>query len=337
MLKSILYGNLRAKGMVLIMAIALWFYAINKYTGEINEEIPLIINTPSNLTILDTSSDTVTVSLKGPRNIIGRISDMIKDNKIKARYDFPDIGDIHEDKFTKTIKLTRRNVNLPQEIRLDSIVPNEIEVTLGRLKSKYLKVRLQKKGVPALGYEIASEYFYPHEVLVTGPANILKETEVINTTPIDVTGIISEQNRTFPWTIDLEENISIMKDDKYVQVPISCGEKINVWFQISEQIGVKRYEKVKVNVLHPTNYVFKVKLKTEYVDLNLEGPKLILERLNSADIMAYIDVSSLSPPGPYKQPVIFTIPEGLEIEGNLPEIHVDIVEPIKEMENLNGT
>lgn len=318
--------------MALIMAVALWFYAINKHTGDIKEDIQLAINAPPGLTILDTSSNMVTVSLSGPQNVIEHISDMIKDNKIKARYDFPDISDRKEDKFTEIIRLSRKNFNFPQEIRLDLVVPNEIEVILGRLESKYLEVRLQKKGVTALGYKIASDFFYPHEALVTGPANILKEAGIIYTKPIDINGITSEQNRTFPWTVGLEQSISLLKDDKNVSVPIRCKEKINVWLHISEQVGIKEFEKIKINVLHPSNYAFEVKLKEEYIDLSLKGPKLILDSLNSADITAYINVSSLSPPGPYKQPVIFTIPEMLEIEGHPPEIHVDIIGPLTELE-----
>ncbi|KKM87425.1 hypothetical protein LCGC14_1269060 [marine sediment metagenome] len=316
--------------MALIMAIVLWLYAINKYTGEIEEDIQLAINTSPGLTILDTSTNVVTVSLSGPRNIIDRVSDMIKDNKIKARYDFPDMSDIQNDEFAKTIRLSRRNFNFPQEIRLDSIVPNEIDVILGRLANRYLEVQIEKKGIPALGYEITNEYFYPHEVLVTGPTNVLKEAEMINTKPIDINELTSGQSRTFPWTVGLEQSISFLRDDKYVSVPINCEEKVNVWFQISEQQDIKKFEKIKVNVLHPINYDFKVKLKDEYIDLSLKGPKLMLDRLNSKDIMAFIDVSSLTPPGPYKQPVDCTIPEGLEIEGNSPEVHVDIVEATTE-------
>ena len=149
--------------MALIMAIALWFYAINKHTGEINEKIQLTINTPHNLTLLDISSKTVTVSLRGPQTVVDHVSDMIKDNKITARYDLNTVDEIHEDKFTKTIKLTRRNFNFPQEIRLVSIVPNEVDLTLGRLESKYLRVQIQKKGSSPPGYEITSEFFYPQE------------------------------------------------------------------------------------------------------------------------------------------------------------------------------
>jgi hypothetical protein len=58
----------------------------------------------------------------------------------------------------------------------------------------------------------------------------------------------------------------------------------------------------------------------------------MLDMLNPKDIMAYLDVSSLIPPGPYNQAVICKIPEGLEIEGNPPESHVDIVETIVEKE-----
>ncbi|GAX59587.1 hypothetical protein SCALIN_C04_0075 [Candidatus Scalindua japonica] len=332
MIKNLFFRNLRAKGMALIMAVALWFYAISKHTGDIKEDLLLTINAPSGLTIMDTSSEMVTVGLSGPQNVIDRVSDMIKDNKIKARYDIPDINNVEEDNFKRTIHLTRRNFNFPKEIRINSLVPNEIEITLGRLESKYIKVHIQKNGTPALGYEINSEFFYPREVLVTGPVNILKEADSINTRVINVRGITSEQNRTFPWVVDIENNISIVKNEKFVSIPVVCDEKINVWFHITEQMGVKVFDNVKVNVFHPIDYKYKVKLKEEYISLSLKGSKLILDMLNPEDIMAYIDVSSLSPPGPYNQPVICKIPEGLKIEGHEPESHVDIFEAVNEKE-----
>ena len=314
----------------MIMALALWFYAINKHTGDIKEDIQLTINAPPGLTVLDTSSNMVTVGVSGTQTTIDRISDMIKDNKIKARFDIPDISDVDEDNYKRTIRLTKRNFNFPREVRLSSIVPREIDITLGRLESNYIKVQIQKKGVPAPGYEITSEFFYPNRVLVTGPVNILKEADTINTSPLDLSGITSEQNRTFPWSIDLEDFISVTRDGKYVSVPVQCDEKINVWFQVSEQVDIKVFEKVKINVFHPVEYDFKVKLKEEYINLSLKGPKLMLETLSPEDIMAYIDVSSLRPPGPYNQSVICKIPEGLKLDGAPPEAHIDIVEPIVE-------
>jgi YbbR domain-containing protein len=316
--------------MAIIMAIALWFYAINKHTGEIQEDIQLTINAPPGLTILDTSSNMVTVGLSGTQNTIDKISDMIKDNKITARFDIPDISDVDEDKdnYKRTIRLTKRNFNFPREVRLNSIVPSEIDITLGRLESHYIKVQIQSKGVPAPGFEITSEFFYPSSVLVTGPVNILKEADTINTSPIDISGITSEQNRTFPWAVDLEDFISVTRDGKYVPIPVQCDEKVNVWFQVSEQVDIKVFEKVKINVFHPVEYDFKVKLKEEYINLSLKGPRLMLDTLSPEDIMAYIDVSSLSPPGPYNQSVICKIPEGLKIDGDPPEAHIDIVEPI---------
>ncbi len=330
MVRNFFRGSLRAKIMALIMAIALWFYAINKHTGDIKEDLQLTINAPSGLTILDNSSDMVTVVLSGPQNLIDKVSDMIKDNKIKARIDIPYIKDAEDANYKRTIQLTRRNFNFPQEIRLISIVPNEIDITLGRLDSKYVKVQIQKKGTPALGYEIISEFFYPREVLVTGSVNILKEVDTINTNLIDVSRLTSEQNRTFPWVVDLEDGISVVKNDKYVSLPVQCDEKINVWFQVTEKMETKMFDQVKINVFHPVNYDYRVKLKEEYVSFTLKGPKLKLDMLNSEDIMAYIDVTSLSPPGPYNQPVICNIPEGLEVEGNPPESHIDILETIIE-------
>jgi YbbR domain-containing protein len=318
--------------MAMVMAMALWFYATSRHTGDIKEDLQLTINAPPGLTILDTSSDVVSISLSGPQNIIDNIADMIKDNEIKARVDIPDTNNVEDDNFKRTIRLTRRNFNFPQEIRLTSIVPNEIEITLVRLERKYVKVQIQKKGTPALGYEINSEFFFPREVLVTGPVNILNEADTINTSVVNIGAITSEQNRTFPWVVDIENTITIVKDDKYISVPVKCEEKINVWFHVNEQKSTKIFDNVKVNIFHPVNYDYKVTLKEEFISLSLKGSKLTLDMLNAKDIMAYIDVSSLSPPGPYNQPVICNIPEGLELEGNPPESHVDIVETIVEKE-----
>ncbi|GJQ58088.1 MAG: hypothetical protein D8M57_07240 [Candidatus Scalindua sp. AMX11] len=311
--------------MALIMAIALWLFAVNKHTGDLNEDIPLIINPPPGLTILDTSSVQVSVTLRGPQILIDQISDMVKEGKIKARYDFSDREEIEGDKSSKTIRLTRKNFNFPQEIRMITLVPNEIDVVLGRLESKYLKVQVQKKGVPAPGYEVTSEYFYPHKVLVTGPASVLKESEVINTVPIDINEVTNEQNRTFPWNVDLEQSLTYNKDGKYVSLPIRCESKIKVWFIISAQEDLKVFKGVKIKVLHPDDYGFIVKLKEDYIDINFKGSKLTLDSLDSKDIIAYVDVGTLIPPGPYKQPVVCTVPEGLKIEGKLPEVHVDVV------------
>ncbi|MBC8549363.1 MAG: hypothetical protein H8D23_06900 [Candidatus Brocadiales bacterium] len=332
MIKRFFSRNLRAKAMALVMAMALWFYATSRHTGEIEEDLQLTINAPPGLTILDTSIDVVTVSLSGPLNIIDNITDMIKGNEIKARLDIPEISNIVGDNYKRTFSLTRRNFNFPNEIRLTSIVPHEVEITLGRLENKYVKVQIQKQGTPALGYEINSEFFFPREVLVTGPVNILKEADTINTSVINVSSITSEQNRTFPWVVDIENTITIKKDDKYISVPVKCEEKINVWFHVNEQMGTKIFDNIKVNIVHPVNYDYKVTLKEEFISLRLKGSKLSLDMLNSKDIMAYIDVSSLSPPGPYNQPVICNLPVGLELEGSPPESHVDIVEALVEKE-----
>ena len=318
--------------MALVMAMALWFYATSRHTGDIEENLQLTINAPPGLTILDTSIDVVTVSLSGPLNIIDNITDMIKGNEIKATLDIPEISNVVDDNYKRTFRLTRRNFNFPNEIRLTSIVPHEVEITLGRLENKYIKVQIQKQGTPALGYEINSEFFFPREVLVTGPVNILKEVDTINTNVINVSAITSEQNRTFPWLVDIENTIAIKKDDKYISVPVKCEEKINVWFHVNEQMGTKLFDNIKVNIFHPVNYDYKVTLKEEFISLSLKGSKLKLDMLNAKDIMAYIDVSSLSPPGPYNQPVICNIPEGLELEGSPPESHVDIVETLVEKE-----
>ncbi|KHE93273.1 MAG: hypothetical protein SCABRO_00956 [Candidatus Scalindua brodae] len=110
MIKRLFSRNLRAKGMALVMAMALWFYATSRHTGDFKEDIQLTINAPPGLTILDTSSDIVTVSLSGPQNIIDNITDMIKDNEIKARLDIPEVNNVEEDNYKKNISVNRKKL-----------------------------------------------------------------------------------------------------------------------------------------------------------------------------------------------------------------------------------
>lgn len=326
MIKDIFTGNILTKLMALAMAVALWFYAINRHTGDLMEVVKLNVSVPDGTTILEQGTKEVTIHLRGPQNIIDNLKDMIKEQKIRATYVIPESQNKIEAEEKRTILISREHLNLPNDIKLISVYPDKVDLLLGKLQKKRLKVDLQKKGEPAIGYVIANEFVFPGEVEVTGPLNVLKEISSINTVPIDIDGITTEQNRTFPWRIEIDQKVTVNRGDKNISVPVVCKADVRVWLQVIEKQDTKTFEKVKIKIMRPSEYPYEIKLQDEFTNIKIKGPKLLLDKLNVEDIILYIDVASLKPPGPYKQPIKYNLPKSIELVDKLPEIHVDIRE-----------
>jgi len=318
--------------MALVMAVALWLYAINRQTEDITEMVKLNVSVPEGITILEQSTEEITIHLRGPQNIIESVEDMIKDRKIQARYVVKESPEGVEDQAKQTIPITREHLNLPNAVKLVSIYPGKFDIVLGKLQQKKLKVNLQKKGEPAIGYAIANEFVFPGEVEIIGPLNMLKEASFVNTIPIDIGGITIDQNRTFPWRIGIDQKVIVKRGDKNVSVPVTCNEEVQVWLQIVEQQDTRFLEKIKIKVMRPAEYSYEIKLQDEYANIRVKGPKLVLDKLNTEDVVLYIDVTSLKPPGPYKQPIKCNLPKNVELVDKLPEVHLDIREKMRSPE-----
>lgn len=332
MIKEIFTGNILTKLMALVMAIALWLYAINRHTGDLMEVVDLTITVPDGVTILEQGTKEVIIHVRGPQNIIDDFKEMIKERKIKATYVVRESRNEIEVEEKRTILIAREHLNLPADIKLISIYPDKVDLLLGKLQKKRLKVNLQKKGEPAIGYVVANEFMFPSEVEVTGPLNVLKEISSINTIPIDIDGITAEQNRTFPWKIEIDQKVTVKRGDKNISIPVVCKADVRVWLQVVEQQDTKVFEKIKIKVMRPSEYPYEIKLQDEFTNVKVKGPKLLLEKLTIEDVILYIDVTSLKPPGPYKQPIKCNLPKNIELIDKLPEIHVDI----RDISHLTG-
>lgn len=332
MIREIFTGNRLTKLMAFVMAIALWLYAINRHTGDVRELVSLNVAVPEGITILEQSAKEVSLHLRGPQHIIDNLSAMIKANKIHAKYTIPESPQGIEDREKQTIPITRQLLDLPKDIKIISINPEKVDILLSKLQKKRLMVNIQKKGEPSIGYAIANEFVFPKEVEVIGPLNTLKEVVAINTVPIDVSGITAEQNRTFPWKIGIDQKVIVKRGDKNVSVPVECAEEVRIWLQVTEQPDTRLFEKIKIKIMRPADYPYEAKLQDEYATIKVKGPKPLLDKLTAEDIVLYIDVTLLKPPGPYKQAIKCVFPKNIEFADKLPEAHVDVKEKARSME-----
>ena len=140
------------------------------------------------------------------------------------------------------------------------------------------------------------------------------------------------KTRTFPWRIGIDQKVIVTRGDKNLSVPVTCDEDVRVWIQIVEQQETRFLEKIKVKVMRPAEYPYEIKLQDEYANVRVKGPKLVLDKLGAEDVVMYIDVTSLRPPGPYKQPIKCNLPKNVELVDKLPEVHLDIREKMRSPE-----
>ena len=78
MIKEIFTGNILTKFMALVMAVALWLYAINRQTEDLTEVVKLNVSVPEGITVLEQSTEEITVHLRGPQSILESVEGMIK-------------------------------------------------------------------------------------------------------------------------------------------------------------------------------------------------------------------------------------------------------------------
>jgi hypothetical protein len=71
------------------------------------------------------------------------------------------------------------------------------------------------------------------------------------------------------------------------------------------------------------NVVF-VEVEHRGIDIRVRGPEHLIAPLSAADILAYIDVTGLSPGKQYSPVVQLVLPAGIELVGALPLVRVEI-------------
>lgn len=329
MLREILSGKWTVKVMAFVMAVALWLYARNQQTERVWMTARLEIEKPSAVTLLNPESVTkdVQVELQGPRQALDRL----RERRLEVRTMIESPSGPIETELRQTIPLEPENVRsddgrLPGEIRVLSMNPSKVDVTMAMLQETRLKVALKLVGEPAAGHEIISRFVDPDQVTVVGPKVALQSVKAIETMPFDVTGLTDEKNIMFPRLVALRQEVQVEKGGKTLAIPVRCAESVKLFLTLAQKVEQRTFEQVKVQLLAPAGLPYSVKpLKEEMVSVRLRGPKHVLDRMDAAKLVAYVEVGSLKPPGPYSETVKFVLPPGVELDQEAPRIQVDLV------------
>ena len=121
----------------------------------------------------------VDLTLSGPRETINRVNPFDVSVQVDLR---------EAETGTHAVNLTAENVSLPQGLRVDSIQPSSVEVTVDRLVRRQVTVEPDVRGEPAAGATRGDVEVVPPEVTVTGPESQLANLTSLKTAVVSLEG-----------------------------------------------------------------------------------------------------------------------------------------------------
>jgi YbbR domain-containing protein len=283
------------KIIALLLAIILWLYVTGIKNSERIIDVPLeITNLPSNTMIVSPVPQKITMKVRGPRNILFRLSST--DLKYTIDATGMQIG-------TNVFNFTGDQLELPTGVQTIWISPSTLTIIVNETIRKKLTVAPKFEGSPGKGYQVTDYNFTPSEIEIEGAKDSLKGIEKIYTKPIDISGEI----------VSLK-NISIPLDTAQINYKYIDTDAVNANIFIAPIYISKVLNSVQITVKGGQS---EFKVSPETVDVQISGPENVLEAFPLNEIEVYINIENMAP-GHY------TIKPNVEVPDN---IHVEAVKP----------
>jgi YbbR domain-containing protein len=196
--------TLRTWGLRLLalgLAIGIWFSASVEdrlVSSERQVEASVSYNRPRGFLILDPIR-TVNVRLLGSKNAIRQLNP----STVSVQVNLP-----QGEEGTVTVNLSDDDILVPPGLEVVSIEPNLIRVQMEREVTQRVPVIPQLVGQPAEGARVEEPEVFPNQVLVSGPASMVKDLESLTTRPVS----LNDRTTTF------EETVAVMATDPLIQI-----------------------------------------------------------------------------------------------------------------------
>ncbi len=304
-IKRFLGHNLALKLVSLFLAIILWFYVAGEQNEDLEKRATLNIEPPPGMVISSRSTNKADVLFRGPKNRLSLIS-----SDIAVYYKIEDIEKPGKCSFA----ISPKGIDIPSGVKVVSIKPSTVTVSLDRLVSKWLPIKANIKGKVGQGYRIATDKvkLNPNASLIEGPEKLLRNLEFIYTSPIKVTG----------YTKSFIQRVSLQP---LIKGQLPSLDIIEVTVPIEEDFVNRDFKDVPLNFLLSSAKHFPVRCSTSTIDITLTGCRHNLDKITNKDILAFADVTDLNP-GRYELPVNIKLPPNVFLLSDIPFVKITIEE-----------
>ena len=247
------------------------------------------------------SVDPSVVAVSGPKTLVDQVSRAIVDfdvSRLTARE-----GEIRTSRAIRFVDLENNEIpgTMLEASSANMVLRTVIlKQTLYPTRTFSINADSLVTGSPADGYYVKNVTVSPAEFTVAGTTEALDLiTELTTANPLDLDGL----SATFTDTIRIRKPTSLA----YLNT-----DTVNVTVEL-EPVQISRtFDNVKLSVRSAASGL-QAAVEKKTVSLVLTGPELIVEKLRSAHVSAYVDAAGLEA-GEHELPVMLHL-EGLDMTG----------------------
>lgn len=171
-------SNLSALILSFVLALVVWISAVTASDPnvELTRTVPIeIVGQEPDTLMVGSIPTQARVTMRAPSSVWDRMSSV--ENAVRTWIDLTGLGD------GSHVVLVQIYINeVFRPVRLISLNPESVTVTLEEVISKDYMVKLEVKGEPAVGYQAGVAARRPSVVTVTGPESLISQVESVGAT-----------------------------------------------------------------------------------------------------------------------------------------------------------
>ncbi len=264
--------NWPLKVLAISLAFAIWVFVSGEKRIVKDFEVPLDVQLPDHLALLEAPQPTVSVRLRGPESLIRRVSPVGMELSVELT-DLPP-GE-------QEVQLAKTDLSgVPRGVDVDHIDPPSVKVLLddrGRLR---FPIDVTFLGQPPQGSAFNGVRVTPEELTLEGPNSQLSLVETLKTQPVRL------DQRTRPFI----ETVKAVPGHGSLRVVETTPIKVSV------EVDVAPVERTFTGVpVEAIGQVYQTSVSPTHTAVTLSGPPAVLERLRSRQLRLVVDVSRLTP------------------------------------------
>ena len=256
------------------LAVALWMIVAGEETVERGLRVPLeLVQFPAGLELPIEAPTVVDVRVRGSSTTLSRV----------APGDIVAVLDLRAARPGRRVfQLTPEQVRVPFGAEVVQVTPASIAMLFENSVSATVPISPSIDGAPAPGYVVGKITVQPATVQVTGPESAVKRTTEALTETVSVAGARAA----------VSETVTIGLLDPSMRVKSSGVATVRVEVLPGPRERVLRGQPVRLRNLG-ANLAAEAVPPT--IDIVLRGSREGLSRLDSGDVVAYVDLQGLGP------------------------------------------
>jgi YbbR domain-containing protein len=226
---------------------------------------------PADLELTSDVPTTVDVRVRGPSGTLGRMSpaDVVA---------VLDLRGAREGQ--RLFPLPAEQMRAPFGVEVVQVMPSAIAIAFERSATRQVPVVPAVEGHPAPGFVVGPKTADPARVDVVGPASVVKEVTEVLTEPVSVSGARDQ----------VTQSVALGVLDPSLRLKNARLATVTVKIVPAPLERTARNRPVHLRGLAPT---LEAQATPAVVDVGLRAARDAMSRVQSDDIVAYVDVSGL--------------------------------------------